>query len=88
MKYAFTPLQFGDTPEEFCKIKSLPPKNSLFFYSTPKESLNFFKMAPEEFHGSSPGWEVGGGGTWSEQPLHWAYAVPLTQNNYFLLCLS
>ena len=26
--------------------------------------------------------------TWSEQPLHWAYAMALTQKNYFLLCLS
>ena len=68
MKYAFTPLQFGETPEEFCKIKSLPPKNSLFFYSTPKEILNFFKMAPEEFHGSSPGWEVGGRGPGVSNP--------------------
>ena len=25
---------------------------------------------------------------WSEQPLHWAYAMALTENIYFLLCLS
>ena len=59
MRYGFAALKFGGTPEEFGKIKALPPQNSLFSYSTPKEILNFFKMAPEEFHGSSPGWEGG-----------------------------
>ena len=42
MRYGFAALKFGGTPEEFGKIKALPPKNSLFFYSTPKEILIFF----------------------------------------------
>lgn len=30
MRYGFAALKFGGTPEEFGKIKALPPQNSLF----------------------------------------------------------
>ena len=35
MKYAFTPLKFGDTPEEFRKIKALLPQKFLIFLLYP-----------------------------------------------------
>ena len=33
--------------KNFVKIKASPPKNSIFFYSTPKEILNFYNLPLE-----------------------------------------
>ena len=33
--------------KNFVKIKASPPKNSTFFYSTPKEILNFYNLPLE-----------------------------------------
>ena len=45
--------------KNFVKIKASPPKNSIFFYSTPKEILNFYNLPLENSMVSQPG---GGGG--------------------------
>lgn len=55
MRYGFAALKFGGTPEEFGKIKALPPQNSLFSYSTPKEILYFDNLSMENFMVPQPG---------------------------------
>ena len=37
------------------KIKASPPKNSIFFYSTPKEILNFYNLPLENSLVLQPG---------------------------------
>ena len=45
--------------KNFVKIKASPPKNSIFFNSTPKEILNFYNLPQENSVAPQPG---GGGG--------------------------
>ena len=45
--------------EDFVKIKASPPKNSIFFNSTPKEILNFYNWPLKNSMAPQPG---GGGG--------------------------
>ena len=45
--------------KNFVKIKASPPKNSIFFYSTPEEILNFYNLPLENYMVPQPG---GGGG--------------------------
>ena len=44
--------------KNFVKIKASPPKNSIFFYSTPEEILNFYNLPLENYMVPQPG---GGG---------------------------
>ena len=44
--------------KNFVKIKASPPKNSIFFNSTPKEILNFYNLPQENSVAPQPG---GGG---------------------------
>ena len=44
----------------FVKIKASPPKNSIFFYSTPKEILNLYNVPLENSMVPQPGAEGGG----------------------------
>ena len=46
-EYGLTPKEYGFTPEEVCENKASPPKNSIFFYSTPKEILSFYNLSLE-----------------------------------------
>ena len=41
--------------KNFVKIKASPPKNSIFFYSTPKEILTFYNLPPENSMVPQPG---------------------------------
>ena len=41
--------------KNFMKIKASPPKNSIFFYSTPKEILNFYDLPLENSLVLQPG---------------------------------
>ena len=45
--------------KNFAKIKASPPNNYVFFYSTPKEILNFYNLPLENSMVPHPGW--GGG---------------------------
>ena len=66
IQYGFTPEELGHTLKNmgfplknFVKIKASPPKNSIFCYSTPKKSLNFYNLPLENSMVPQPG---GGGG--------------------------
>ena len=48
--------------KNFVKMKASPPKNSIFFYSTPKEILNLYNVPLENSMVPQPGGERGGGG--------------------------
>ena len=48
--------------KNFVKMKASPPKNSIFFYSTPKEILNLYNVPLENSMVPQPGAEGGGGG--------------------------
>ena len=48
--------------KNFVKIKASSPKNSIFFYSTPKEILNFYNLPLENSMVPQPGGVGGGGG--------------------------
>ena len=48
--------------KNFVKIKASPPKNSIYFYSTPKEILNFYNLPLENSMVPQPGGGGGGGG--------------------------
>ena len=50
----------GLPPKNFVKIEASPPKNSIFFYSTPKEIINFHNLPLENFMVPQP--VEGGGG--------------------------
>ena len=41
--------------KNFVKIKASPPKNSIFFYSTPKQILNFYNLPLENSMVPQPG---------------------------------
>ena len=41
--------------KNFVKIKASPPKNSIFFNSTPKEILNFYNLPQENSVAPQPG---------------------------------
>ena len=57
------PLKNMGLPLKNCvKIKASPPKNSIFFYSTPKEILNLYNVPLENSMVPQPGAEGGGGG--------------------------
>ena len=47
--------------KNFVKMKASPPKNSIFFYSTPKEILNLYNVPLENSMVPQPGAEGGGG---------------------------
>ena len=47
--------------KNFAKIKASPPNNYVFFYSTPKEILNFYNLPLENSMVPHPGWGWGGG---------------------------
>ena len=50
------PLKNMDLPmEKFMKIKALPPKNSIFFYSTPPLYLNVHNLPLENSMLPQPG---------------------------------
>ena len=48
--------------KNFVKMKASPPKNSIFFYSTPKEILNLYNVPLENSMVPQPGEERRGGG--------------------------
>ena len=59
LKNCVIPLKNMSLPlKNFVKIKASPPKNSIFFYSTPKEILNFYNLPLENSMAPPPG--VGG----------------------------
>ena len=45
--------------KNFVKMKASPPKNSIFFYSTPKETLNLYNVPLDNSMVPQPGAEVG-----------------------------
>ena len=47
--------------KNFVKMKASPPKNSIFFYSTPKETLNLYNVPLDNSMVPQPGAEEGGG---------------------------
>ena len=47
--------------KNFVKIKASLPKNSIFFYSTPKEILNFYNLPLKNSMVPQPGGGGGGG---------------------------
>ena len=47
IKFGFTPEEYGSTLKNFVKIKASPQKNSIVFYSTPEEILNFYNFPLE-----------------------------------------
>ena len=47
IRYGFTPEEYWFTLKNFVKIKTSPSKNSIFFYSTPKEILSFYNLPLE-----------------------------------------
>ena len=51
----------GVFQKNFVKIKSSPPKNSIFFYSTSKDILNFYNLPLENSMFPQPGGGGGGG---------------------------
>ena len=46
--------------KNFVKMKASPPKNSIFFYSTPKETLNLYNVPLDNSMVPKPGAEGGG----------------------------
>ena len=48
--------------KNFVKMKASPPKNSIFFYSTSKETLNLYNVPLDNSMVPQPGAEGGGGG--------------------------
>ena len=48
--------------KNFVKMKASPPKNSIFFYSTPKETLNLYNVPLDNSMVPQPGAEGGEGG--------------------------
>ena len=46
--------------KNFVKMKASPPKNSIFFYSTPKETLNLYNVPLDNSMVRQPGAEGGG----------------------------
>ena len=53
----------------FVKIKASSPKNSIFFYSTPKGILNFYNLPLENSMVPQPGGGCGGADIKCNSPL-------------------
>ena len=64
--------------KNFVKIKASSPKNSIFFYSTPKGILNFYNLPLENFMVPQPG---GGADIKCNSPLtRTALSAPYNNN--------
>ena len=59
--------------KNFVKIKASPPKNSIFFNSTPKEILNFYNLPQENSVAPQPG--GGGADIKCNSPILWRFQL-------------